>query len=94
MSNRLRNQEVTAKPRITVNGGSYSIDWIGAITGEHCGVGHKTFEGAIYAANMMARYNAEKIREINAIRDLHRHARVRIRYITNHYGVNPLDVAA
>lgn len=29
MSKRLRNQEVTKRPRVIVNGGSYKLEWLG-----------------------------------------------------------------
>lgn len=77
MSNRLRNQEVTAKPRIVVNGASFKVEWFGSHVKQHCSAGFQTFESAVQFANTMARWGApEKVREINEQQRNDRHANI------------------
>jgi hypothetical protein len=55
MSTRLRNQEVTNKPRVIIHGDSFKVEWFGRNIQEHCAIGMPTFESAIKFANKVAR---------------------------------------
>ena len=94
MQQRLRNQPVTVKPRVTVNGGAFKVDYFGPHVKEHCGTGHPTFQAAIEAANRVARRYPMRIEVINAERAKQREARLKLKNMREQYGVDPLDVAA
>ena len=94
MNQRLRNQEVTAKPRITVNGASFKVEWWGKITDQHCAIGVPTFGLAVQLASSMARGNRDKIEQINAERAAQRRARVLRRDMIATLNHDPLAVAA
>ena len=92
MNQRLRNQEVTAKPRITVNGGSFKVEWWGKVTDQHCVIGVATFGLAVQLATSMARGNRDKVEEINDQQRNNRHARILRRHLIAAVGVDPLNV--
>uniref|UniRef100_UPI003F494B10 hypothetical protein n=1 Tax=Arthrobacter silvisoli TaxID=2291022 RepID=UPI003F494B10 len=76
MNTRLRNQEVTVKPRIVVNGDSFKVEYFGRITKQQISVGHPTHESALAHANMLARFNKFEIEPINKQREKERMARI------------------
>lgn len=91
---RLRNQPVTVKPRIIVNGNAFKVERWGAHVKEHVASGFPTFEKAIEHANRVAPLYYREISEINAEQKQQRDARIRRNRLINEFGVDPLDVAA
>jgi len=60
MNNRLRNQQVTKRPRIVVHDGSYKLEWLGHHSGEPCAVGYKSLADAINYGNVLSHlYNRD-----------------------------------
>lgn len=60
MKNRLRNQEVTKRPRVVVNGDSFKLEWLGHYSGEPCAIGYRTLVEAINYGNVLAHlYNKD-----------------------------------
>jgi len=60
MSNRLRNQEVTARPRVIVNGGAFKLEWLGHYSGQPVAAGYLTLSDAIDYGNVLAHlYNKD-----------------------------------
>ncbi|UXM90906.1 hypothetical protein [Paenarthrobacter sp. JL.01a] len=60
MSKRLRHQEVTKRPRVIVNGGSYKLEWLGHHSGQAVAVGYSTLGEAIDYGRVLAHlYNRD-----------------------------------
>jgi len=76
MSTRLRNQEVTVKPKIYMDGATFRVEYYGPITRGHCGTGFPTFEKALEHGNNVARRNPVLIKTINRKRFWERQARL------------------
>lgn len=76
MKNRLRNQQVTVKPRIVANDGTFKVEYYGMIVKDHCATGWTTFEQAVEYANRVARRNPRVIETINRQRAAQRNQRI------------------
>lgn len=72
MNTRLRNQVVTVKPRIVVNGDSFKVEYYGHITKQHVSVGYPTLEKALGFANAVASFYPEQVKAINRERAMAR----------------------
>ena len=60
MSTRLRNQEVTARPRITTDGGTFKLEWLGHHSGQAVAVGYANLVEAIEYGHVLAHlYNRD-----------------------------------
>lgn len=94
MSQRLRNQPVTVKPRIIVNGGSFKVEWWGKVTDQHCAIRAASFGLAVQLATSMAHGNRDKVEEINRRQRLARDARILRDRIIALAGVDALNVDA
>ena len=51
MSNRLRNQELTGRPRVIADAGEYKVQWVGRYSGDKCEYSYPNLGDAINAAN-------------------------------------------
>ena len=54
MSNRLRNTELTTKPRVIVDGGEYKVQWLGNYSGQACEYAYPNLGDAITLATNVA----------------------------------------
>lgn len=60
MKNRLRNQEVTKRPRVVVNGHAFKLEWLGNYSGQPVATGFETLGEAIDYGNVLAHlYNKD-----------------------------------
>lgn len=59
MSTRLRNQEVTARPRIIADAGEYTVQWLGKYTGQFCEFSYPNLGAALSVANNVATANRD-----------------------------------
>ncbi|MEQ4566223.1 hypothetical protein [Paenarthrobacter sp. CAP02] len=51
MSNRLRNQELTGRPRVIADAGEYKVQWVGKYSGQACEYSYPNFSDAFRAAH-------------------------------------------
>lgn len=75
MSKRLRDQEVTVKPRIIVRNGGFDVEYLGKTLGKKCVMPTQELSNAVAYSNMVARRNPDEVRAINTRRDQARHIR-------------------
>lgn len=54
MSNRLRNQELTGRPRVIAEAGEYKVQWLGRYSGDNCEYRFGTLGDALGLANQLA----------------------------------------
>lgn len=54
MSNRLRNQELTGRPRVITEAGEFKVQWVGRYSGSDCEYRLQNFGDAIGLANHLA----------------------------------------
>ena len=93
MNQRLRNQEVTAKPRIIAYAGTFKVEWFGAHVKTECAAGFKAFDDAVKFANTMAVHGApDKVRMINDVQRRQRNARILRKRMITVAGFDPLNV--
>ncbi|MDQ0100492.1 hypothetical protein J2T10_000111 [Paenarthrobacter nicotinovorans] len=72
---RLRDQEVTAKPRIVVRSASFDVEYLGKVHGGKCTMPCLSLDDAMEYAFMVARRSPDEVRAINIRRDQARHIR-------------------
>ena len=60
MSRRLRDQEVTKRPRVVLNGGLYELEWLGHHSGQAVSVKYPSLGDAIDYGRVLAHlYNGD-----------------------------------
>lgn len=74
-SKRLRDQEVTVKPRIVVHGAGFDVEYLGKTTGRKCVMPCQTLTEAVEYAYVVARRYPDEVREINTRRGQALHIR-------------------